>query len=103
LQGLGGTIAASAISVPRVFAAERAPLTFGLPQGRLRYRRVEALPGKRPLISSPPAAEFRNANLLFRHRDHAERLRSSCATIWPESAAAHRTFSNGDSLSAAKA
>ena len=33
LQGLGGTIAAPAILSHRVFAAERAPLTFGLPQG----------------------------------------------------------------------
>src|SRR5258707_12821191 len=50
LQGLGGTIAAPTILPRRVFAAERAPLTFGLPQGDYDTAMLEALPGKRPLI-----------------------------------------------------
>src|SRR5258705_11931535 len=60
LQGLGGTIAAPAILSHRVFAAERAPLTFGLPQGDYDTAVLEALPGKIPLIkltTRPPNFE----------------------------------------------
>ena len=60
LQGLGGAIAAPAILSHRVFAAERAPLTFGLPQGDYDTAVLEALPGKRPLIkltTRPPNFE----------------------------------------------
>ena len=60
LQGLGGTIAAPALLSRRAFAAERAPLTFGLPQGEYDTAVLEALPGKRPLIkltARPPNFE----------------------------------------------
>jgi DMSO/TMAO reductase YedYZ molybdopterin-dependent catalytic subunit len=69
LQGLGGAMAAPAILSRRVFAAERAPLTFGLPQGDYDTAVLEALPGKRPLIKlttrppnfETPASYFANA------------------------------------------
>src|SRR5258707_2478294 len=60
LQGLGGTIAAPAILSRRAFPAERAPLTFGLPQGDYDTALLEALPSKRPLINlttRPPTFE----------------------------------------------
>ena len=60
LQGLGGAIAAPAILSRRSFAAERAPLTGGLPQGDYDTATLEALPGKRPLIrltTRPPNYE----------------------------------------------
>jgi hypothetical protein len=60
LQGLGGAIAAPAILSRRASAAERAPLTFGLPQGDYDTAVLEALPGKRPLIkltTRPPNFE----------------------------------------------
>ena len=60
LQGLSGAIAAPAILSRRAFAAERAPLTFGLPEGDYDTAVLEALPGKRPLIklsTRPPNFE----------------------------------------------
>ena len=60
LAGLGGTIAAPALLTRSAFAAERAPLTSGLPQGEYDTAVLEALPGKRPLIkltTRPPNFE----------------------------------------------
>ena len=60
LQGLGGAIAAPAVLSGRAFAAEQAPLTFGLPEGEYNTAVLEALPGKRPLIklaTRPPNFE----------------------------------------------
>jgi len=70
---LGGTIAAPAILSGRVDAAERVPLTSGLPQGDYDSAVMEALPGKRSADQAHHApSEFRNAHLLFHHRGHAE-------------------------------
>ena len=60
LQGLSGVVAAPAILRGRAFAAERAPLPAGLPQGDYDTAVMEALPGKRPLIkltTRPPNYE----------------------------------------------
>jgi DMSO/TMAO reductase YedYZ molybdopterin-dependent catalytic subunit len=57
---LGGAIAAPVILSGRASAAERAPLTFGLPQGDYDTAELVALPGKRPLIrltTRPPNFE----------------------------------------------
>jgi len=59
LGALGGTIAAPALP-GRILAAERAPLTAGLPDGDYDTAVMEALPGKRPLIkltTRPPNYE----------------------------------------------
>jgi len=60
LQGLAGALAAPALLSGRGFAAERAPLTFGLPQGDYDTAELQSLPGKRPLIrliTRPPNFE----------------------------------------------
>ena len=59
LQGVGGALAAQSLAWD-AFAAERAPLTSGLPQGAYDMASLEALPGKRPLIkltTRPPNFE----------------------------------------------
>jgi DMSO/TMAO reductase YedYZ molybdopterin-dependent catalytic subunit len=59
LGALGGTIAAPVLP-GRILAAERAPLTTGLPEGDYETAVMEALPGKRPLIrltTRPPNFE----------------------------------------------
>ena len=60
LQGVGGALAAQNVLARGVLAAERAPLTAGLPQGAYDMASLEALPGKRPLIkltNRPPNFE----------------------------------------------
>ncbi len=60
LQGLGGAVAAEAAFSRRLMAAERVPLTTGLPPGEYDTAVLEALPGKRPLIkltNRPPNFE----------------------------------------------
>jgi len=59
LGALGGTLAAPTFAGTG-FAAERPPLTTGLPQGDYDTAVMEALPGKRPLIkltTRPPNYE----------------------------------------------
>jgi hypothetical protein len=60
LQGISGAVVAPALFCGRSFAAERAPLTFGLPQGEYDTVEMASLPGKRPLIrhtARPPNFE----------------------------------------------
>ena len=52
LQGMGGAwvLGASGLVARLANAAERAPLTFGLPTGEYDTALLDALPGKKPLI-----------------------------------------------------
>src|SRR5690242_5720118 len=60
LQALGGAAAIPSFAPLAAFAAERVPLTYGLPAGAYTTARMAALPGKRPLIewtARPPNYE----------------------------------------------
>jgi DMSO/TMAO reductase YedYZ molybdopterin-dependent catalytic subunit len=60
LQALGGAAAIPSFAPLAAFAAERVPLTYGLPAGEYTTARMAALPGKRPLIeltARPPNYE----------------------------------------------
>jgi len=60
LQGVSGALAAPVFFSGRSFGAERAPLTFGLPQGDYDTAELASLPGKRQLIqltTRPPNFE----------------------------------------------
>ncbi len=60
LQALAGTAVLPSITPVTAFAAERVPLTYGLPAGAYGDAQMASLPGKRPLIewtARPPNYE----------------------------------------------